>query len=58
MGTGSVEADGAESVLRATGGSEEPLSISDSGDRTLICCWEEATALTTSIFTRFSRYHK
>lgn len=35
---GPVEVDGAESVLRATGGSEEPLSIFDTGDRTLVCC--------------------
>lgn len=38
IGTGPVEVDGAEPVLRATGGSEEPLSIFDTGDRTLICC--------------------
>lgn len=31
---GPVEVDGAEPVLRATGGSEEPLSISDTGGRT------------------------
>lgn len=41
---GPVEVDGEESVLRATGGSDEPLSISDTGDKTWICCWEEATA--------------
>lgn len=40
IGTGPVEADGVEPVLRATGGSEEPLSISDTGDRTGICCRE------------------
>lgn len=34
---GPVEVDGAEPVLRATGGSDEPLSISDTGDRTWIC---------------------
>lgn len=34
---GPVEADGVEPVLRATGGSEEPLSISDTEDRTGIC---------------------
>lgn len=44
IATGAVELDGPE--LRGTGGSEEPLSISDTGDRTLIGCWgEEATAL-------------
>lgn len=37
IGTGPVEACGVEPVLRATGGSEEPLSISDTGDRTGIC---------------------
>lgn len=67
MGMGPVEVDGAEPVLRATGGSEEPLSISDTGDRTWICCWEEATALKSSIVIAFnmfffklllSRYHK
>ncbi len=42
---GPVEVDGTEPVLRATGGSEEPLSISDTEDRTRICCQEEATAL-------------
>lgn len=45
IGTGPVEDEGAEPVLRATGGSEEPLSISDTGVRTGICCWEEAMAL-------------
>lgn len=34
---GPVEVDGPEPELRATGGSEEPLSISDTGDRTSIC---------------------
>lgn len=34
MGMGPVEVDGAAPVLRATGGSEEPLSISDTGART------------------------
>lgn len=48
IGMGPVEVDGAEPVLRATGGSDEPLSISDTGDRTCICCWEEATALKRS----------
>lgn len=32
-------------MLRATGGSEEPLSISDTEVRTGICCWGEAMAL-------------
>ena len=56
---GPVEVDGAEPVLRATGGSEEPLSISDTGEWTLICCWEEATALkkrTAITFKYFSNY--
>lgn len=53
IGMGPVEADGVEPVLRATGGSEEPLSISDTGDRTGICCWEEATALKLSIYLVF-----
>lgn len=48
---GPVEVDGAGMVLRATGGSDEPLSISDTGDRTWICCWEESTALKTKTFT-------
>lgn len=34
---GPVEVEGAEPVLRATGGSEQPLSISDTEDRTWIC---------------------
>ncbi len=41
---GPVDVDGTEPVFRATGGSEEPLSISDTGVRTWICCQEEATA--------------
>lgn len=41
---GPVDVDGTEPVFRATGGSEEPLSISDTGDRTRICCREEVTA--------------
>lgn len=45
IGTGPVEGEGAGPVLRATGGSEEPLSISDTEVRTGICCWEEAMAL-------------
>lgn len=45
MGMGPVEGYEAEPVLRATGGSEEPLSISDTGLRTGICCGKEATAL-------------
>lgn len=44
MGMGPVEVDRPEPVLRATGGSEEPLSISDTGERTWVYCWEEATA--------------
>lgn len=56
MGMGPVEVDGAEPVLRATGGSEEPLSISDTGDRTWICCWEEATALKSSIVIAFNMF--
>lgn len=48
---GAVEVDRPEPVLRATGGSEEPLSISDTGDRTLICCWNEGTALKSDINT-------
>lgn len=51
---GAVEVDAAGSVLRAAGGSEEPLSISDTGDKTWICCWEEATSL---CFTFFKRLH-
>lgn len=45
IGMGPVEGYGAEPVLRATGGSEEPLSISDTGDRAGICCWKKAPAL-------------
>lgn len=56
MGMGPVEVDGAEPVLRATGGSEEPLSISDTGDRTWICCWEEATALKRSTVIAFNMF--
>lgn len=37
IGMGPVEEDGAEPVLRATGGSDEPLSISDTEDRTWMC---------------------
>lgn len=51
---GAVEVEAAGSVLRAAGGSEEPLSISDTGDKTWICCWEEATSL---CFTFFKRLH-
>lgn len=50
---GPVEVDGAEPVLRATGGSEEPLSISDTGDRTWLCCREEATVFTRSVVIAF-----
>lgn len=38
IGTGPEEVDGEHPVLRATGGSEEPLSIFDGGDKTWICC--------------------
>lgn len=48
IGMGPVEVEWEEPVLRGTGGSEEPLSISDTEDRTWICCWEEATALKRS----------
>lgn len=51
---GAVEVDRPEPVLRATGGSDEPLSISDTGDRTLICCWKEVTALKSYIKTDFN----
>lgn len=34
MGMGSVEVDEEDPVLRGTGGSEEPLSMFDTGDRT------------------------
>lgn len=34
IGMGAVEVDGAELVLRATGGSEEPLSIFNTVDST------------------------
>lgn len=44
MDMGPVEVDRPEPVLRATGGSEEPLSISDTGERTWVYCWEEAMA--------------
>lgn len=41
MGTGPVEVERvAVPVFRATGGSDEPLSISDTGAKTGICCWE------------------
>lgn len=56
IGMGPVEVDGAEPVLRATGGSEEPLSISDTGDMTWICCWEEATALKRTLITAFNMF--
>lgn len=45
IGMGSVEVDGEDPVLRGTGGSEEPLSMFDAGDRTRICYWKEATVL-------------
>lgn len=48
MGMGPLEVDGAEPVLRATGGSEEPLSISDTEVRTRMCCSEKATAFNGS----------
>lgn len=48
---GPVELDGAGPVLPATGGSDEPLSISDIGAKTGICWWEEATALNASTVT-------
>lgn len=48
---GPVEVDGTEPVLRDTGGSEEPLSISDTGDRTWLCCLEEATAFKKGVQT-------
>lgn len=51
---GAVEVDGAEPVLRGTGGSEEPLSISDTGDRTWICCWEEGPSLRRTLVVLLS----
>lgn len=40
---GSVEVDGEDPVLRGTGGSEEPLSMFDTGGRTWIRYWKEAS---------------
>lgn len=46
MGMGEVGVAEAEPLLRATGGSEEPLSISDTGDKAAICCWKRSQLYT------------
>lgn len=49
MGMGAVAVSGTEPPLRATGGSEEPLSISDTGDRAATRCWKRQSFMHVAI---------
>lgn len=49
MGMGAVAVSGAEPLLQVTEGSEEPLSISDTGHRAATRCWERQSFMYVAI---------